>query len=68
MQQIIDILKKANLRVPAANDTLRHVFHGTHYAYYGFAMLEGHGMYAVVCGSIIVLLTLNYFLHFDIGG
>lgn len=52
-------------RVPDYKNTLHHAFHGMHGVYFGSVFFEGHGLYAVAGGAMLVLLGLNYFLHFD---
>jgi hypothetical protein len=65
MEKLKKIFQGMTFRKPHVDDTLRHVFHGLHGVYFGSVFLEGHGVYAMASGGLLVLLVLNYFLHFD---
>jgi hypothetical protein len=56
---------RCKLRPISSTSILHHVFHGMHGVYFGAVFLEAHGFYAITGGAMLVLLVLNYFLHFD---
>lgn len=55
----------AVFRLPHHTDTLRHTSHGIHLTYFGAAFIEGHGLYAIIAGVLVVVGIANYFLHFE---
>lgn len=65
MQKIKDKFNGARLRWPDRNHVLHHTFHGMHGVYFGSVFLQGHGVYAIAGGIMVVLIGLNYVLHFD---
>lgn len=57
--------KHVAIRVPSIDDGLRHTTHGLHSVYFGSVALEGHGLYAMAGGGLLLLGVVNYFLHFE---
>lgn len=58
-------LGKVSLRVPDKKRVLYHSAHAVHGTYLSAAFLHGSGIEAYACGGLLLLLILNYFLHFD---
>lgn len=65
--RLIDFMARNRIafRVPHVDDFCRHATHGLHCSYFGAAALEGHGMYAIFAGALLVLGIADYFLHFE---
>lgn len=40
-------------------------FHGTHAVYFGAALMEGHGVYAIAAGALFIFTVLNWFFPFE---
>lgn len=48
-----------------AHKTLHSTFHGTHALYFGAVFIEGHGVYAVAGGALLLMTVANWFIHFE---
>lgn len=56
---------KLKLKLPERNKALHHTAHGLHATYLGAGAIAGHGLESIACGGLLVLVIINYFLHFD---
>lgn len=62
---MLHFMKRVRVSKDRAFHALGGTFHGTHALYFGAVFVEGHGVYAMAGGMLLLLTVANWFFHFE---